>query len=487
MDSVGPLGARVGVVLSGTYRLERLLARGGMGAIYEASHLRLPRRFAVKILLEPALTADRELFERFQREAEIASSLGHEHIAEVFDFNFTEDGAPFMVMELLEGEDLGSLLERRGRLTLAETARILEPVASALDMAHNRGIVHRDLKPGNIFLCRRGHREDFVKVLDFGISKILDASGAKTQSGQILGTAYYMAPEQAHGRLGEVDARTDVFALGAILYECLSGQRAFGGESLVNIIYNVCFGQVTPLRQLAPEVPEAVAQVVKRALEKDRERRHASVKKLCARFVRACPAPPQAPATPLGEEQTDPAPEPLSRRVTRPVELAATQAVPEPVTPAAVAQGAPLPATRAVPQPATPVPSERLVATGLVPPGELRPPRRSLALPVVLAAALVALVAAIVILVSRSRAPTETPAAVAARQDAGPTAAVTTHAARSPAPLVAPAAPPASAATASAPAALRPARPDEPKAPRSPPRTPPPRGKKIKNLMTEDL
>ncbi|MBI5479841.1 MAG: serine/threonine protein kinase, partial [Deltaproteobacteria bacterium] len=301
----------MGLVLSGTYRLERLLARGGMGAIYEAVHLRLPRRFAVKILLDPALAADRELFERFQREAEIASSLGHEHIAEVFDFNFTEDGAPFMVMELLEGEDLGSLLERRGRLTVAETVRILEPVASALDMAHNRSIIHRDLKPGTIFLSRRGHREDFVKILDFGISKILDAPGAHTQSGQILGTAYYMAPEQAHGRLGEVDARTDVFALGAILYECLSGKRAFGGESLVNIIYNVCFADPKPLREVAPDVPEAVAQVVERALEKDREKRHKSVSKLCARFVKACEG-----AEPIPAERVPHAP--VSARPTKP-------------------------------------------------------------------------------------------------------------------------------------------------------------------------
>src|SRR5689334_9329504 len=181
----------VGTVLGGTYRLERLLGRGGMGAVYEARHVRLPRRYAVK-LLKLEFAHDRDVLDRFRREAEIASSLGHQNIAEVFDFNLSEDGQAYMVLELLEGEDLSNRLAQ-GPLKLGQMLAVLRQVASALEAAHSRGIVHRDLKPSNLFLCKRKGGDELVKVLDFGISKVLHTPNTATQTGAILGTPNYMS------------------------------------------------------------------------------------------------------------------------------------------------------------------------------------------------------------------------------------------------------------------------------------------------------
>jgi len=283
----GPnLESRVGSVLGGTYRLERVIAEGGMGVIYQAAHLRVPRRFAVK-LLNPQVVGDREVFERFQREAEIASALGHENIVQVFDFNYSEDGVPYMVLELLQGEDLSERIARRGRLSVGEVAVLLEQVCSALQAAHERGIVHRDLKPQNIFLCRQGRRDDVVKILDFGISKILHAPGRKTHTGAIFGTPNYMAPEQAEGRQSDIDRRSDIFSLGAILYECLTGHMAFDAPTAVGAIYKVCHVEPEPISTSAPEAPAALEAVIRKAIAKRREDRFQSVHELASAFFTA--------------------------------------------------------------------------------------------------------------------------------------------------------------------------------------------------------
>ncbi|MCC6994833.1 MAG: serine/threonine protein kinase, partial [Deltaproteobacteria bacterium] len=276
----------LGTVIGGMYRLERLLGEGGMGSVYEAQHLRLPRRFAVKLLNQEVL-GNKNAFERFQREAEIASALGDPHIVQVFDFNHTADGLPYMVLELLEGEDLWTRLQR-GRLTLAETATFLEQVASALTVAHRNGIVHRDLNPRNVYLCRVAGRDDFVKVLDFGISKVLDPQHTATVTGAIMGTPNYMSPEQAQGKQSEIDHRTDIFALGAMLYECLSQRRAFEAPTLVGALYQVCHGEPEPLTSLVPGLPPAVAEVIGLAMAKRKEDRPHSVKELYDDFMLAC-------------------------------------------------------------------------------------------------------------------------------------------------------------------------------------------------------
>ncbi|MBI5477650.1 MAG: protein kinase, partial [Deltaproteobacteria bacterium] len=291
MGGEANLEARVGATLGGTYRLDRLIAQGGMGAIYQATHLRVPRQFAVK-LLNPQIVGEREVFERFQREAEIASALGHDNIVQVFDFNYSDDGVPYMVLELLVGEDLSQRIARRTRLGLREVCSVVEQTCSALEAAHAQNIVHRDLKPQNIYLCKHGHKDDVIKVLDFGISKILHAPGAKTQTGAIFGTPHYMAPEQAEGRQSEIDHRTDIFSLGAILYECITGQLAFDAPSMIGAIYKVCHVEPEPMAKYAPETPPAVEQVVRRALAKNKEQRYQNVTGLGVDFLRACNMPP---------------------------------------------------------------------------------------------------------------------------------------------------------------------------------------------------
>src|SRR5438105_4340162 len=160
-----------------------------------------------------------------------------------------------MVLELLDGEALSARIRKRRGLALMETAVILEQIASALAAAHAQGVVHRDLKPANIYCCRRGSRDDFIKVLDFGISKILNDQNLNTRTGTVLGTPNFMAPEQATGTPDDIDHRTDIFALGAILYQCLTGRMAFDGPSVPGTIYQVCHATPPPIRSLRPDVP----------------------------------------------------------------------------------------------------------------------------------------------------------------------------------------------------------------------------------------
>ncbi len=259
----------VGAVVGETYRIEGLIGRGGMGAVWAAEHLRLPgKHVAVKVLLDAAAGGD-EMLQRFRREAEIASRLGHPNIVEVLDFNTLPTGQPYIVLEYLQGETLAGRLAG-GRLQLDEALAITRQIGSALQAAHRAGVVHRDLKPDNVFLCTP--EEDLptkVKVLDFGISKIRGSQSLRTQDAVLMGTPQYMSPEQATGRNTAVDARTDVFALGAIVYEMLGGQPAFAGGSLAEVVYRVVHGVPAPLRELAPALPDNVLAAVERALQKD--------------------------------------------------------------------------------------------------------------------------------------------------------------------------------------------------------------------------
>ena len=229
--AAGPGALRPGMVVAETYEITRLLGQGGMGAVWEAKHLRLPgKRVVVKVLLFGA--TDAVVLARFRREAEIASRLGHPNIVQVLDFNTLPDGTPYIVLELLQGESLAARLAsgpcraRAGDVDRdARSARRWPPRTG-------KGIVHRDLKPDNIFLCPTdlgGEVRDVVKVLDFGISKIRGSKTVLTQDAALLGTPQYMAPEQATGRNDEIDARTDMFAFGAMTFEMLAGQAALHG------------------------------------------------------------------------------------------------------------------------------------------------------------------------------------------------------------------------------------------------------------------
>ena len=205
----------VGSVLQGTYQIVRLIGEGGMGAVYEARQVRLNKRVAVKVMARE-LTTNAESLTRFHREAEITSGLGHPHIVQVFDFSTTPTGEPFLAMEFLEGEDLDQRIRRIGRLAPANTIRIIRQVASALAAAHAKQIVHRDLKPANIYLLTVAGEDDFVKVLDFGISKVRTATMKLTKAAALIGTPDYMSPEQVLAQDDKVDDRTDQWALACI-------------------------------------------------------------------------------------------------------------------------------------------------------------------------------------------------------------------------------------------------------------------------------
>jgi len=278
----------IGTIVADSYRIERLLGKGGMGEVYLAKHIRLPRQVAIKFLHKSA-AAEPEAFARFRREAEITSSLHHPSILEVQDFNQLPDGTPYLVMEYLEGEDLDARLQRRGRLPLGETLAIVKAVGAGLQAAHKRQIVHRDLKPGNVFLVLVEQGDEVVevpKILDFGISKIRQAQTTafkQTRDHQLLGTPIYMSPEQARGDNTSVDERTDQWALAVIVYECLAGAPPFMADELTGILVKIIAETPKPLQSLGVEVPAATEQALLRALSKEREARFPSI----AEFVKA--------------------------------------------------------------------------------------------------------------------------------------------------------------------------------------------------------
>lgn len=280
----------IGATFQGTYRLERVIGEGGMGVVYEASHCRLSRRFAIKLLFNRHAD-DPQAQARFEREAQIAGSLGHPHLVEVIDFNRTSDGCPYIVMELLVGEDLASRLGRVCRLSLAEAVEIARQTASALQAVHQAGVVHRDLKPQNIYLCRSADGSDNVKVVDFGVSKLLGSAKTLTRTGTLVGSPYYMAPEQALERSAEVDARTDVYALGAVLFEMLAGSPPFLADSLPTLLYRIVNDPVPSLVRARPDVPAAVARVVERAMSKKPADRFPSMRTFWSELAEAADHP----------------------------------------------------------------------------------------------------------------------------------------------------------------------------------------------------
>ena len=288
-------GIDVGTVIAETYTIEALIGRGGMGAVFMASHRRLPgKKVAIKFL--HADLAGDEVLRRFEREAQIASKLGHPNIVSVTDYNVMADGTPYLVLEYLEGASLAQHLAS-GPLPLDRVMSIVRQVGSALAAAHREGIVHRDLKPQNIFLVPQEVENrvvDVAKVLDFGISKIRGSQTVKTQEASLLGTPQYMAPEQATGQHDKVDERTDIFALGAIVYEMLSGQPAFSGANIPEVVFKVVYEQPPDLATLAPGTPPSVLAAVKRAMEKKADDRFATV----AEFVEALTGQPLAVVRP---------------------------------------------------------------------------------------------------------------------------------------------------------------------------------------------
>ena len=278
--SAGPDPSPIGTLVGGKYRIVRLLARGGMGVVYEAQHTVVRRRFAIKFLRRD-LAERRDILNRFQREAEAAGALENDHVTAAIDFSISDDGTPYIVMEYLVGESLAALLEREGRLPIGRAADLVLQACRGVGAAHAAGIVHRDLKPHNLFVCRRDDGSDFVKVLDFGVAKLqaLDEASAATRTGVVLGTAAYMSPEQARGdKL--VDKRADVYALGAILYELVSLKRPHPGDSQNAILHHIATQPPVSLASVQPDLTADLVEVVGRAVSSDPAARPATVEAL---------------------------------------------------------------------------------------------------------------------------------------------------------------------------------------------------------------
>jgi serine/threonine-protein kinase len=266
--------ALLGVDLDGRYRVLDVIGEGGMGRVYLAEHIEIGRRVAVKVL-HPVYGRMPELVERFRREARAASRIGHPNIVDVTDSGTTHDGSVYFVMELLDGVELAEVIDREGALDVTRALKIATQICRALSAAHAVGVIHRDLKPENVFLTVREGVSDFVKVLDFGIAKSAEAEEARahrlTHPGMAMGTPEYMAPEQAAGQ--PADARTDVYAVGAILHEMLTGQPPYSGDNFMEILTKKATTDPPPPRALRPELAESVEHIVMRAMARDAQAR----------------------------------------------------------------------------------------------------------------------------------------------------------------------------------------------------------------------
>ncbi|MEZ4223105.1 MAG: serine/threonine-protein kinase [Polyangiaceae bacterium] len=270
----------IGTVLNDTYRVERVVGEGGMSRVYEARHTRIAhKRYALKVL-NADLSTNKELLERFQREADAVASLKHDSIVEVFDVGLTPEGVPYMVYEFLDGQDLAILLESVKRLDALVAVRVARRVAAALAAAHESGVVHRDLKPENVFLLGMTADPE-VKVIDFGLSRFVDGSRSTvTRAGVVMGTPSYMSPEQARGERG--DHRTDIYGVGAILYTAVTGHPPFEEESPQQTILAVMSRDPQRPKVVEPTVPESVELVIQRAMAREPNDRYQQMTDLLA-------------------------------------------------------------------------------------------------------------------------------------------------------------------------------------------------------------
>jgi serine/threonine-protein kinase len=272
-----------GDIVDHKYRIVRLLGEGGMGAVYEGENTRIHRRVAIKVL-HSSVAGSADAVQRFEREAQAAGRIGSEHIVEVLDLGHLPDGDRYMVMEFLDGQSLSQRIESRGRLSAQVIAPIIVQLLEGLRAAHDAGIIHRDLKPDNVFLlANRSSQRDFVKILDFGISKFNTLGGefSMTRTGAVMGTPYYMSPEQAKGNR-DVDLRADLYAVGVILYEALAGEVPFSAETFNELLFKIVLESPAPLVDKVPDIDPTFAAIVDKAMARDPAQRYQTAEEMKA-------------------------------------------------------------------------------------------------------------------------------------------------------------------------------------------------------------
>ena len=266
-----------GQIIDGKYRLVRLLGTGGMGAVYEGETIRIRRKVAIK-MLHGSVSTQAEVVARFENEAKAAGMVGSDHICEVLDLGMLPDETRYMVMEYLDGETLSGLIKRSGRLLPAQSIPILTQILDALGAAHAAGIIHRDLKPDNVFILpQKGGVPNFVKILDFGVSKFSQLSGEAmnvTRAGAVVGTPYYLAPEQARG--GQVDQRTDIYAIGVLLYQATTGQVPYQAETFNELLFKIVLEVAPPPQTYVPDLDPEFAAIIQRAMAREPDQRYPS-------------------------------------------------------------------------------------------------------------------------------------------------------------------------------------------------------------------
>ncbi len=273
----------VGQTLGGRYRIRGILGEGGMGTVFDGEHLGLGRPVAIKVL-SPAQAKKKVAVKRFQQEARAAGGIGHPNICEVYDFGLLEDGNPYLVMEKLVGQTLSERIAREGGLPFDDVVEVISQVLSGLIAAHEKGIIHRDIKPENIFLARRPGSPPIVKLLDFGVSKMMpefqtpgDEALELTRTGMVMGTPYYMSPEQARGERN-LDGRVDVYACGVVMYEAIAGKRPFLAPNYNALLLAIINTLPRPLRELRPSTPPEVEAIIARAMARNRNDRYPSAR-----------------------------------------------------------------------------------------------------------------------------------------------------------------------------------------------------------------
>ena len=307
-----------GDIIDGKYRIVRLIGEGGMGAVYEAENMRIHRKVAIKVL-HSGVAQTGEAVSRFEREAQAAGRIGSEHIVEVLDLGNLPSGDRYMVMEFMDGDSLSGRIRSRGRLTAGELYPIMHQLLEALAAAHGAGIIHRDLKPDNVYLLKtRGGKADFVKLLDFGISKFNQLSGdsgfSMTRTGAVMGTPYYMAPEQAKGAR-DLDHRVDLYAAGVILYEAITGEVPFNADTFNELLFKIVLEAARPVEQVVPNIDPNFAAIVNKSMAREPAARFQTAREfqqaieqwaagagpqLAVSFNAGAHGPTPAPHTPMG-------------------------------------------------------------------------------------------------------------------------------------------------------------------------------------------